>query len=103
MGFIKCSIKLSEVDKARFYVRDNGEKYLQFVVYENAEPDQYGNTHVLKEDNTKEEREAKRKARIIGNGKEIGQKRSAPVQQRPPVQTQRKPLDPDLDPEECPF
>lgn len=97
MSFIKLSIDVTKIDKAKLYVGKKGT-YLSAVLYENDQPDQFDNTHVIKEDLTQEERAAGVKAKIIGNGKTIGTKRAATSQRPPPP---RKPTDPDLDsPEE---
>lgn len=95
---LKCSIRVDGFPPERLITgKDGKKKYLPFVIYENDEPDQYGNTHVIKEDISKEERDAGKKARIIGNAKAIGQ-RQAPRQQQ--SRPSPRAADPDLDADE---
>lgn len=95
MGFLKLSINVTKVDKAKLYKGKNGV-YLNCVVYENDQPDQFDNTHVIKEDLSKEDRDAGKKPQIIGNGKWIEpQRREQKTTPRP--QPKR---DADLDPDD---
>lgn len=66
---INLSIDVMKLQKERFHPGKNGAKYANLVVMELNEPDQYGNTHIVKQSCTKEEREAGVKMPIIGNGK----------------------------------
>lgn len=93
---IKMSLDVTKVSKDRLFVGKNG-KYLNAVLVENKQPDQYGNAGMVIEDVTKEEREAGQRGTIIGNWKYIGQ--AAP---KPAPKPQPKPVapSPDLDPEE---
>lgn len=67
---LKGSINVQKVDKAKLF-RGKSGVYLNFVIYENDQPDQYGNTHVIKFDLSKEDRDAGEKPHIIGNAKTL--------------------------------
>lgn len=43
--------------------------YADLVMYENDEPDQYGNSHAIKQNPPKEQRDAGAKGVYVGNGK----------------------------------
>ena len=69
---IVLRIDVSKIDKKRIYKGQKGS-YLELVVMENKNgEDQYGNTHMVVEGVTKEEREKGIRGTILGNGKEIG-------------------------------
>jgi hypothetical protein len=57
----KDAIKLSE---------KNGKKYVSFVVDERKSPDNFGNTHSVAINQSKEDREAKVAKVYVGSGKE---------------------------------
>ena len=84
---IKLKIDVTKIDKSRLYKGAKGT-YLDLVVYENEQPDNYGNDYSVKQDCTKEDRDAGVKMPYIGNGKRIGQK-AAP--QQAPQQTRNIP------------
>jgi hypothetical protein len=71
---IKLKIDVTKIDKSRLYKGAKGT-YLDLVVYENEQPDNYGNDYSVKQDCTKEDRDAGVKMSYIGNGKRIGQTR----------------------------
>ncbi len=81
MSFRKITFDVTKLDKARFYKGQKGT-YCTLLVFDNDEPDQYGNDCVVKEDQTKEERERKERAKIVGNGKILGG--AKPQQHRAP-------------------
>lgn len=93
---IICSINTALIDKAKLYQGKKG-KYLKFVLFENEGEDQYGNTHVIKEDLTQEERAANVRPKILGNGKEFGRK--SPKSAAPA----KKPFDLEEDSNSVPF
>ena len=70
---IKLKIDVTKIDKTRLFKGAKGT-YLDLVVYENDAPDEYGNDFSVKQDCTKDDREAGVKMPYIGNGKNIGQK-----------------------------
>lgn len=55
---INISIDLKKVNKAKIKEHTNGAKYYNLVVDQKKEPDQYGNTHTVYEQQTKEEHPA---------------------------------------------
>lgn len=60
---IKESGKVTKSEK-------NGHSYINIVVDERKQPDNYGNTHTVYISQSKEEREAKKEKKYCGNGKE---------------------------------
>jgi hypothetical protein len=62
------SICLSDIPKDKVVVSEkNGKKYLNVVLWINAEPDKYGNNASIQVGLSKEEREDKIKPTYIGN------------------------------------
>lgn len=86
---IKIKLDVNKIDKSRLYKGAKGT-YLDLVVYENEQPDNYGNDFSVKQDCTKEDRDNGVKMPYIGNGKRIGQK-AAPQQQAPQRTTRNIP------------
>lgn len=86
---IKIKLDVTKIDKSRLYKGAKGT-YLDLVVYENEQPDNYGNDFSVKQDCTKEDRDNGVKMPYIGNGKRIGQK-AAPQQQAPQQTTRNIP------------
>ena len=85
---IILSIDVTKIDKAKIVVgkkqRAGGTvgKYLELVVMEHREgEDAYGNTHMVVQGVSKEDRQAGVKGAILGNGKEWGQPQQRPAQQ----------------------
>lgn len=68
MSLINVSICLSDIPKDKIVNHKNGKKYLNMVVAEKRETDQYGKTHTVYAQQTKEEREAKAEKQYLGNG-----------------------------------
>lgn len=68
---INVSICLSDIPKDRIKLANNGKKYLNVTIQDLKEADEYGNTHSLYVQQTKEEREGKEKRTYIGRGKEV--------------------------------
>ena len=68
---ISCSICLEDIPEESKQVAKSGKTYINFVVDEKREVDQYGKTHSVYIQQTKEQREAKEKKTYIGNGKEF--------------------------------
>lgn len=56
---INCSIDVKMIDKSKIKVHANGSHYWNFSVMERKEADEFGNTHYVVEQQTKDEREAK--------------------------------------------
>ena len=90
------SIDIKKLDKSKFIEGKNGALYCNFVVFENDEPDKFGNTHIVRQGVSKEDRQAGVKMPIIGNGKDFGDRREkAPAHQHAPTQYQGKTHDDD--------
>lgn len=68
----KISIELDKVDKSKIYNGKNGKKYLFLCMAERQQPDQFGNTHSVWLEQSKEERENKESKVYCGSGKIIG-------------------------------
>ena len=87
--------------------------YADLVLYENDAPDEYGNTHAIKQNPNKEGRERGEKGHYVGNGKPMqaraGQpQRQAPAprpqqRQAPPQRPHQEPTDYADDSDEIPF
>lgn len=68
---IKVSICLTDIDKEKIKQASNGKKYLNLVLDNRKETSQFGETHTLYHEQTKEEREAKQPKKYVGGGKEF--------------------------------
>ena len=71
---IAVSINVNNIDKSRFYQGKKG-KYLDIVLIETPNG-KYGNDYLVKQAQTKEEREGGKKTPIIGNAKILESKKS---------------------------
>jgi len=68
---INCSIDVKAISKDKIKIHANGSHYWNFTVKERREPDEYGNTHYVVEQQTKDEREAKAPVNYLkSSGKE---------------------------------
>lgn len=92
---IKVSIDYTKISKERLAKG----KYLNIILID--KPDTYGNDGFVAEDQTKEEREAGQRGKIIGNFKHLGGGKSQgqPAQPR----TQRSEYTPTQDDSSIPF
>lgn len=73
MALIVIDICLSDIPEAsRTKSEKNGKVYAKFCVADRKEPDQFGNTHTVYMNQTKEQREAQTPKHYVGNGKAIG-------------------------------
>jgi hypothetical protein len=75
---ITCSIDVTKIDKNRIKSHSNGSKYYEFVLIDKKEGDKYGNTHIIVEGVTKEERAQNIRGLIIGNGKDWSKQDAKP-------------------------
>lgn len=66
---INVRLELDKIDKTKIVVGEKG-KYLNIIVAERKETDQYGNTHTVYIQQSKEERESKEEKIYMGSGKE---------------------------------
>jgi hypothetical protein len=67
---IVTSICLSDIPEDKITVSSNGKKYVNIVVDQRKEKDQYDNTHTAYMSQSKDERQAKVPKKYVGNGKE---------------------------------
>jgi hypothetical protein len=69
---IRATIKLSAIDKKRFYTSaKTGEKYMSIVLMDSNYPSKFGDDGMVTEDVSKEERESGTKGTILGNWKYV--------------------------------
>ena len=71
MKLISCSIDLTSITGEKVVVHENGKQYYHFIVEERKEAGQYGDTHMIYEKQTVEEREVRESRVFIGQGKEF--------------------------------
>ena len=67
---IVTSICLSDIPEDKITTSSNGKKYVNIVVDQRKEKDQYDNTHTVYISQCKDERQAKVPKKYVGNGKE---------------------------------
>jgi hypothetical protein len=67
---ISASIDVKRINKDRLYKGEKGT-YLKITLSLNEEKDKYGNNASIWEEQSKEEREAKKERNYLGNGKII--------------------------------
>lgn len=67
---IVISICLSDIPEDKITTSSNGKKYVNIVVDQRKEKDQYDNTHTVYMSQSKDERQAKVPKKYVGNGKE---------------------------------
>lgn len=84
---LSAKINVMAIDKARLFPGAKG-KYLDILLIETPN-DQYGNSHMIVQSVTKEERLAGVKGNVLGNAKIIGQpqQRAAAPAQAPKTTT----------------
>ncbi len=71
MSKINCSIDLNQIDKSKIVNHANGSRYYNFDVQEMKQPDQYGKTHTVIEQQSQAEREQSVPKNYLGKGKEF--------------------------------
>ena len=99
---IILKIDVTKIDKKRLFVGAKGT-YLELVVMENRDgEDQYGNTHMVVQGVTNEEREKGVKGPILGNGKTLGQRQTEP-QRRPAPRQQPAKSNQEMEDDDIPF
>lgn len=67
---ITAKIDVTKIDKSRLFSGKNGAKYLDIVLIP-TENDRYGNTHMVVQSISKEERQSGKKGQILGNAKDF--------------------------------
>jgi len=86
-------IVVIDLENSRTFQAKSGAVYADLCVVERKEVGEYGDTHFIAEDVSKEERQGGVKGAIVGNGKELGRPsdwqqprgREAQPQRREPV------------------
>lgn len=68
---ISISINLTDLPRHKITKAKNGKSYINLIVAEMKQADQYGNTHTVFVSQTKEERAANEKKSYCGNGKQL--------------------------------
>jgi len=76
---ITLKIDVKKLDKTKFIAGKNGELYAKLVCIplKNG-PGKFGDTHLVKQDQSKEDREAGMQMPIIGNATDRSQKQAPP-------------------------
>lgn len=69
MALTNISICLSDIPDYARKQANNGKWYCNLTIADRKEPDQYGNTHTVYVNKTKEQREANPDKVYVGNGK----------------------------------
>ena len=67
---IVISICLSDIPEDKITTSSNGKKYVNIIVDQRKEKDQYDNTHTVYMSQSKDERQAKVPKKYVGTGKE---------------------------------
>jgi hypothetical protein len=66
---IILKIDVKKLKKEWFFKANSGAVYADLVLYENDQPDEYGNSHAIKQNPPKAARDAGEKGHYVGNGK----------------------------------
>lgn len=80
------SIDLTKIDKSKIQEKD-GKKWYSIQIVENDEVDKFGNTVAVLENQSKEEREAKKPKTYLGNGKTVWSSGGITLTHTPPQTT----------------
>jgi hypothetical protein len=83
---ILVKVDVTKLKKEWFFMANSGAKFVDLALYENDEPDKFGNDWACKQSPPKEVREAGEKGHYVGNGKNLGG--GGKTQQRPPQRPQ---------------
>ncbi len=68
---IAIKIDVTKIDKARLFAGKNGAKYLDAILIETPD-NKYGDSHMIVQSVSKEERQAGVRGAILGNAKTLG-------------------------------
>jgi hypothetical protein len=89
---VSLKINVSKIEKARLFKGEKGQ-YLDATVFIDLdELDQYGNSGMITQDVSKEEKQAGTKGAILGNGKVFWRDEGQAPQARAPVTSKTAPL-----------
>lgn len=84
---LSLKIDLSKLDMNRIFNGKNGAQYLDATIFVNMdELDQYGNSGMITQDVTKDEKQQGIKGNILGNGKVFWVENGQAPQKKPPQQ-----------------
>ena len=97
---VKIKLNLTKLDKKRFFKGEKGT-YADLVLIDYKDGPKYDNDGFVKQDCTKEEREAKVEMPIIGSFRYIGGKPSGAA--KPALVEPAAPADDDTDSSDVPF
>lgn len=79
MKVINASIDLTKIDRTQIVEGKNGSKYYNVGIIISDEKNQFGQDVSIFDQQSKEDREAKKPKKYIGNGKIVYQTEQAPV------------------------
>ena len=82
-NIITVKIDIKKLDMSRVFRAQSGAEYLDLVLFPNREPGRYGDTHIVKQSATKEERDARTQLPIVGNATERTQQASTQAKPAP--------------------
>jgi hypothetical protein len=91
-NIITVKIDVKKLDKARFFPGKNGALYCDLVLIPMKEQGRFGDTHLVKQSATKEERQQRVQLPIVGNATEKtprgdGYQEDAPSERAPAPRT----------------
>ena len=95
MKIILGKMDVTKIDKARLFKGAKGT-YLDYVMFENEKPDDYGNDFVVRQAVSKEDRERGVKGAIIGNAKYPAGKKATPTKQQASTTSEPTPEEDDV-------
>lgn len=91
----KLKIDVTKINKNYLFKGEKGT-YLDLVLLDNRDGvDQYGNSGMIVQEVSREDREAGIKGPILGNWKEVGAKKSAAPRPQPTPQKRQTPVEDD--------
>jgi hypothetical protein len=104
MSFIIIDVCLTDLPKSKITVGKNGKSYMKLKVAQKRAVDDYGNTHYVSVNKTKEETEKKVDTIYVGTGKEYVFQGDSKPQESKPVSSEHKSEKSALDPpDDLPF
>jgi hypothetical protein len=83
MSNIIAKIDVTKIDKKYLFPGKNGAKWLDIILWENDEPDKYGNNYVAVQGISKEARDSGEKGYILGNGKKMERREQRTAKSNP--------------------
>jgi hypothetical protein len=91
-NIITLKLDVTKLDKSRFFHANSGAVYCDLVLIPMKEPGRFGDTHLVKQSATKEERQQRVQLPIVGNATEKtprgdGYQEDAPSERAPAPRT----------------